>query len=65
MLMALAPPMAFTTLRLPPDHTNSGRFSWLSRSTSWVRAERMGPTGAASIDWKTVKKRVMPSTISS
>ena len=32
---------------------------------SVVRAERMGPTGSASSDWKTAAKRVMPSTISS
>ena len=65
MLMALAPPISRTTLRLPPDQTNSGRLSWSSRSTSVERAERMGPTGPASVDWKIVKKRVMPSTISS
>src|SRR3954470_20542395 len=32
---------------------------------SVVRAERIGPTGAASVEWNTAAKRVMPSTISS
>ena len=63
--MAFAPPISRTTLRLPPDQAKSGRFSWSSRSTSVVRAERIGPTGSASVEWKTAKKRVIPSTISS
>jgi len=36
-----------------------------TRFTSVVRAERMGPTGVESPDWKTAKNRVMPSTSSS
>ena len=51
---------------LPPLHANTGPLNGPSMSTSWVRPDRIGPTGSASWDWNTAAKRVrLPSTISS
>jgi hypothetical protein len=51
---------------LAPDHANSGRFRGLKTATSVVRADRTGPTGSESIEWKIAARRVTePSTISS
>src|SRR3954452_17440616 len=51
---------------LAPDHANSGRFNGLNTATSVVRADRIGPTGSESSEWKMAASRVtLPSTISS
>src|SRR5439155_14430574 len=41
-----------------PDHANSGWLSGVNSSTSVGRAERTGPIGAASVDWKIAMSRV-------
>ena len=41
--------MALVTPPLPPLQANSGRCSPPSRSMSWVRPDRIGPTGLASL----------------
>jgi hypothetical protein len=51
---------------LAPDHAYNGVPSGLNRPMSDVRADRTGPTGIASLEWKTARKRVTaPSTRSS
>ena len=57
--------MARVTPGFPPLHANSGACSPPSRSTSWVRPDRIGPTGLAPLLWNTAAKRVPTSTISS
>src|SRR3954449_3239778 len=49
-----------------PDHANSGWLSGENTATSVLRAERIGPTGSESCDWKIAASRVTaPSTFSS
>ena len=58
--------MAWVTAALPPLQANSGRCSEPKRSTSWMRPERIGPTGSLPWLWNTIAKRVRLSlTISS
>ena len=58
--------IAAVTPGLPPLQRNRGWLSPLSRSTSWVRPERIGPTGFEPWLWNTAAKRVnRASTISS
>ena len=58
--------MALVTVALPPLQANSGRWNEPNRSMSWMRPERIGPTGSLPWLWKTIAKRVRLSlTISS
>ncbi len=53
-------------MALDPDQANSGVPNALNKPMSDVRADRTGPTGAASVEWKTAMSRVTaPSTRSS
>ena len=54
--------MAATVAGLPPDHANNGSDSMANRSGSLVLAERMGPTSAGVVEWKTAMNRLIPST---
>ena len=53
------------TPALPPDQAKSGVDRPATRSMSLDRAERTGPTGSGSSEWKTTANRVIPSTSSS
>src|SRR3954447_7914176 len=53
--------MAATARALPPEHANTAPLNEPTRSTSCVRADRIGPTLGASVLWKTVAKRVGPA----
>ncbi len=53
--------MVLTTVGLPPEQAKTGPLNSPTRSTSWVRAERIGPTFGASLLWKTVANRVGPA----
>src|SRR4051794_27800120 len=58
--------ISWVTVALPPLQANSGWSSAVNRSTSWIRPDRMGPTGSVSPLWKTIANRVRLSlTISS
>src|SRR4051812_2090793 len=58
--------ISWVTVALPPLQANSGWSSAVNRSTSWIRPERIGPTGSLSPLWKTIANRVRLSlTISS
>ena len=58
--------MALVTASLPPLQANSGWCSEPNRSTSWVRPERIGPTGSLPWLWKTSGEAgELSSTISS
>ena len=58
--------MRSSKMALAPDQANSGRLSGWNRPMSDVRADRTGPTGMASWEWKMAMKRVTaPSTRSS
>ena len=58
--------IAAVTVALPPLHANSGPCRAPNRSMSWIRPERIGPTGLLPLLWKTIAKRVRLSlTISS
>src|SRR4051794_4972667 len=57
--------MASVTRRLPPLHTNIGRTNEPRSATSCVRLDRIGPTGSATLLWKTAANRVRCSTFSS
>src|SRR3954468_2377159 len=58
--------ISWVTVAFPPLHANSGWSSAVNRSTSWIRPERMGPTGSVSPLWNTIANRVRLSlTISS
>ena len=46
---------------LPPEQANTAPLNEPTRSTSCVRAERIGPTFGASLLWNTVAKRVGPA----
>jgi hypothetical protein len=51
---------------LAPEYANSGVLSGPTMATSVERAERTGPTTAASVPWKTAANRLYgPSTFSS
>ena len=55
-----------STEALPPDEANSGRPNSEASSMSVVRVDRTGPTGSASVEWKTAASRLRsPSTCSS
>src|SRR5581483_10967933 len=58
--------MSWAKSAFAPDQANSGRLSGLNTATSVLRAERIGPTGSASVEWNTAASRVtLPSTFSS
>src|SRR3954467_14013790 len=58
--------ISLVTVAFPPLHANSGWSREVNRSTSWIRPERMGPTGSVSPLWNTIANRVRLSlTISS
>src|SRR4051795_12934012 len=58
--------ISWVTVAFPPLHANSGWSSAVNRSTSWIRPERIGPTGSVSPLWNTIANRVRLSlTISS
>src|SRR3954452_22645245 len=58
--------ISLVTVAFPPLQANSGWSSAVNRSTSWIRPERIGPTGSLSPLWNTIAKRVRLSlTISS
>src|SRR3954470_9160128 len=58
--------ISWVTVAFPPLHANSGWSRAVNRSTSWIRPERMGPTGSVSPLWNTIANRVRLSlTISS
>src|SRR3954465_3876219 len=46
------------THALAPDHVNSGRLSGVNSKRPVGRAERTGPIGPASVDWKIAINRV-------
>lgn len=55
--------MSPAKVALAPLHAKNGRFSGVKMAMSELRAERTGPTGAASVEWKTASSRVtLPST---
>ena len=51
---------------LAPLHAKYGWLSGVKMAMSEVRAERTGPTGTESVEWKMARSRVtLPSTRSS
>ncbi len=59
------PLIAAVTPPLPPLQAKIGLFSEPRSITSWVRPERIGPTGSGAFVWNTAAKRVSCSTFSS
>src|SRR3954447_3497015 len=53
--------MAATARAFPPEQANTAPLNEPTRSTSCVRADRIGPTFGASVLWNTVANRVGPA----